>query len=70
MQLNLPCLDPLCHLHDEVGVVSLIIVSSDKVEESNKSKRKVFGLRVLQTLQDDLHDRNEVLLQRSPALHV
>lgn len=60
----------LGNLHDEVGVITLVIVGSYEVIEPNESNRQSLGLGVLQTLHDDLHDGNKVLLQSSPRLRI
>ena len=64
---DLLLLNLLRHLHDEVGAVPLVVVGGNEMEEADEAKREVLGLGVLQTLQNDLHDRNKVLLQSSPA---
>lgn len=62
LRLNL-----LRDLHDKVRGISLVIMSGDEVVEPDEAKRKVLGLRVLQALQNDLHDGNEVWFQRGPS---
>lgn len=64
---HLLCLHLLGDLHDEVRAISLVIVRRDEVVEPNEAERKVLGLRVLQALQNDLHDGDEVLFQCSPS---
>lgn len=64
-RLHLPLLHLFGNLHDEVRVIALVTVGSDKVVEPDKANSQIFGLGVLQTLHDDLHNRDEVLLQRS-----
>jgi hypothetical protein len=47
-------------LLDGVWIVSLVVMSSQEVVEPNKSNRQVFGLGVLQTLKNNLHDLDEI----------
>lgn len=62
------CNSPLLHLlrllHDEIGTVALVIVGGHAVVEPDKADRQILCLGVLQTLQNNLHDHDEILLQR------
>jgi hypothetical protein len=64
---DLPSLDVFRNLDEKVGTVASIVVSRDKVVESNKSKREVLCLRILEAGKYDLHDGYEVLLESSPS---
>jgi hypothetical protein len=55
-------LDVVRNLDEKVGAVASIVVSRDKMVESNKSKRKVFCLGILKAGKYDLHDGYKILL--------
>lgn len=63
--INSLCLDLFTDLLDGVRTVAFVVMGSEEVVESDKSKRQVFGLGVLQTLKNNLHNLDEVRLQSS-----
>jgi hypothetical protein len=60
-------LDFIGDLDEEIGTVTLVVVGRDEVEEANKSESQVLGLRILQTLKNNLHDHFEVVLKSGPG---
>lgn len=61
--MNLLGLDLFTDLLDGVRAVSLVVMSSQEVIEPDESKGQVFSLGVLQTLENDLHNLDEIRLQ-------
>lgn len=62
-------LDLVRNVNEKVRTVAFLVMCGDKVIEPDKPELQVFGFRVLQTGQDDLHDLNEILLQDGPVVH-
>lgn len=62
-KFNLLWLDLFTDLLDGVWTVPLVVMGSQEVVEPDESQRQVFGLGVLQTLKNDLHNLDEVRLQ-------
>jgi hypothetical protein len=54
-------------LDDKVCAVALVVLGGDEVEEADKAKSQVLCLGVLQTLKNDLHDHDKVVLKGSPS---
>jgi hypothetical protein len=62
-RVNLLGLDLFTDLLDSVRAVSLVVMSSQEVIEPDESKGQVLSLGVLQTLENDLHNLDEIWLQ-------
>jgi hypothetical protein len=62
IHLDILCLDFICNLDKVVRTIALVVMSGDEVIEADKSESEMLGLGVLKAGEDDLHDRNEVLL--------
>lgn len=52
-------------LDNKVRAVALIVLCRDEVEETDKAHGQVLCLGVLQTLENDLHNHDKVVLKGS-----